>query len=585
MNENEPKKIKKRVACYIRVSTTDQIDMYWPDIQISKIKSFLELRWQDMSFVWESLDLNDDYIFFDGWISWADKIETRPALSRLFDILDYSVGEKPFDIVLVYKIDRFARDLKVLLDIVERLKKHNVWFISTQESIDTSSAFGNAMLWILWVFAELEREMIKERTSLGVEESVKAWKPKKVPYGRRKDEVTWRPTIYEEEAKIVREIFERVEWWEIISSIINDLIKRKVKVPTASGSDTSHLTRLTDIYKWEDSTVRKILTNKFHIGLLYYDKSVKEKIDWKTKITHLKESQWKLSPIKHELLISEDVFNTVQTFIDSKKWNFHKSEKNYLLSWFIKCWYCEEHRPVRIGCIEWSWTWWWWKSWFYHCSGKKSKNKVDWYSCPTVQLWKNELEELVITEIKWLFNNLDTLNKYITSKNNRVDVKSNRNREFEAINNKIIQVKKSLENLEYLWSEWAIESVTLIAKYEEKKKELKELLEKQRIVSRSINKLLNDESQKKAFKIIKEIISQDFDNLFSDKEKLKKFLYVIVKDIYIYSRDKNENDVIRWKTMSTQKIPYKMKIRFKLPQEFLKEFFKSNVDIIWENKI
>jgi len=60
----------------------------------------------------------------------------------MFQILDYyGKDDKPFDVVIVYKIDRFARDLKVLLEISDLLKEQEVGFISTQESIDTSTAF------------------------------------------------------------------------------------------------------------------------------------------------------------------------------------------------------------------------------------------------------------------------------------------------------------------------------------------------------------------------------------------------------------------------------------------------------------
>ncbi|MEI7478391.1 MAG: recombinase family protein [bacterium] len=52
----------------------------------------------------------------------------------------------PFDVVIVHKIDRFARKLVILLDIVENFAQHGIGFISTKELFDTETAFGKAML-------------------------------------------------------------------------------------------------------------------------------------------------------------------------------------------------------------------------------------------------------------------------------------------------------------------------------------------------------------------------------------------------------------------------------------------------------
>jgi len=69
----------------------------------------------------------DRYIYRDTAISGITPIQDRPDLSRLISDLEYgSLGEKPFDIVIVYKIDRFARKLSLLLEIVDELAKYNV---------------------------------------------------------------------------------------------------------------------------------------------------------------------------------------------------------------------------------------------------------------------------------------------------------------------------------------------------------------------------------------------------------------------------------------------------------------------------
>ncbi|MGC4441164.1 recombinase family protein, partial [Streptococcus suis] len=75
---------------------------------------------------------------------------------------------KSFDTVLVYKLDRLSRSQKDTLYLIEDIFiKNDIAFLSLQENFDTSTPFGKAMIGILSVFAQLEREQIKERMMLG----------------------------------------------------------------------------------------------------------------------------------------------------------------------------------------------------------------------------------------------------------------------------------------------------------------------------------------------------------------------------------------------------------------------------------
>ena len=62
--------------------------------------------------------------------------------------------------VIVYRLDRISRSLSDFVGILETLKKHNVQFVSSQESFDTSSPYGEMIVKILMVFAEFERKSI-----------------------------------------------------------------------------------------------------------------------------------------------------------------------------------------------------------------------------------------------------------------------------------------------------------------------------------------------------------------------------------------------------------------------------------------
>ncbi len=150
--------IPKVAALYIRVSTREQaLEGYSIGSQTEKLKSYCRARG------WRIADVYTDPGFSGG------KLE-RPEIQRLIKDAD----NKKFDLVLVKKLDRLSRSQKDTLYLVEDVfLKNNIDFVSLEENFDTTSAFGRAMIGILSVFAQLERDMIRERTSDGRVERAK----------------------------------------------------------------------------------------------------------------------------------------------------------------------------------------------------------------------------------------------------------------------------------------------------------------------------------------------------------------------------------------------------------------------------
>jgi DNA invertase Pin-like site-specific DNA recombinase len=92
---------------------------------------------------------------------------------------------KEFDGLIIYKFDRWARSTKELIEHMERLLDKGVTVYSYSENIDLNSSMGRAMLTIISAFAQLERDLIRERTIAGLRR-VKAQgkvlgRPKKTP--------------------------------------------------------------------------------------------------------------------------------------------------------------------------------------------------------------------------------------------------------------------------------------------------------------------------------------------------------------------------------------------------------------------
>lgn len=87
----------------------------------------------------------------------------RPELHKLMDQL------RPGDVLTVWKLDRFSRSLNELLHLIDGLNDRGAGFYTLAEQIDTTTPAGRMMLQMAGAFAEFEREMVRERTRVGLE--------------------------------------------------------------------------------------------------------------------------------------------------------------------------------------------------------------------------------------------------------------------------------------------------------------------------------------------------------------------------------------------------------------------------------
>jgi DNA invertase Pin-like site-specific DNA recombinase len=139
----------KRVALYARVSTSNgQQD---PEMQLSELREYAGRRG------WEITEE-----FTDEGVSGSK--ESRPALNRLM----IDAQRRKFDAVLVWKIDRFGRSLKHLVNALAELGAFGVAFISLRDNLDLSTPSGRLMFQIIGAMAEFERALIQERVRAGL---------------------------------------------------------------------------------------------------------------------------------------------------------------------------------------------------------------------------------------------------------------------------------------------------------------------------------------------------------------------------------------------------------------------------------
>jgi len=138
-----------RVAIYARVSTAN----HGQDVsmQTRELRQFAEARgWQ----------LAGEYI--DAGVSGAK--DSRPELNRLMA----DAHKRRFDVVCVWRFDRFARSVSHLLRALETFRALGIDFVSYSEQMDTSTPAGKMVFTVLGAVAELERSLIVERVRAGL---------------------------------------------------------------------------------------------------------------------------------------------------------------------------------------------------------------------------------------------------------------------------------------------------------------------------------------------------------------------------------------------------------------------------------
>lgn len=148
----------KRAVIYTRVSTGDQN----PDLQRNELLEYCQFR------KWQIVEAYSDVM--------SGSKDRRPALDKL--MADARRGK--FDVVVVWKFDRFARSTSHLLKALEEFSALGIDFVSLQETIDTSTPTGKMVFTVLAAVAELERATIVERVRAGQ----KAAKRRGVRFGR-----------------------------------------------------------------------------------------------------------------------------------------------------------------------------------------------------------------------------------------------------------------------------------------------------------------------------------------------------------------------------------------------------------------
>lgn len=350
--------MRKRVACYVRVSTENQLENYSIEEQTDRLKAYCKAK------DWEIYRFYTDGGYSGGNID-------RPALQQLLK----DISNNYIELVVVYKLDRLSRSQKDTLTLIEDdFLANNVDFVSMSENFDTSTPFGKAMIGILSVFAQLEKDQITERFTMG-------------RIGRAKngyyhggptpptgyDYVDGELIVNEYEALQIQEIYRKFLKGQSITSIWRYMSENYT---TKYGTWSSH------------NIILNVLRNSVYIG----------KVKFKGKEYDG----------KHEPIISPEIYYQAQKLLSGNdRYKSNPYTKTpfracNLLSSLVFCSHCGARYTGNHG--------------YYVCysRGKTNKNKIKDPNCKNKR-WKiEELDTIVQNEILNLVYNdeiLDSLDQ------------------------------------------------------------------------------------------------------------------------------------------------------------------------------
>jgi len=137
-----------RIALYARVSTSGGHQD--PEMQLRELREYVEHRG------WQITETYTDTV--------SGSKDSRPALNRLMA----DACQRRFDAVLVWKLDRFGRSLRHLVNSLAELEALGVAFVSLRDNLDLSTPSGRLMFQIIGAMAEFERALIQERVRAGL---------------------------------------------------------------------------------------------------------------------------------------------------------------------------------------------------------------------------------------------------------------------------------------------------------------------------------------------------------------------------------------------------------------------------------
>ena len=396
-------KQRKRVAAYVRVSVDKETMLHSFTAQASYYKELIS-KHND----WELVDIYADYGISGTKVN-------RPEFNRMID--DCKTGK--IDMIITKSISRFARNTTLLLSTIRELKALNIDVYFEEQNINSMSEQGELMLTLLASIAEAEAKSMGENVKWRINKTFEQGEIYNTTRFYGYDIIDKKFVINEEQASVVRRIFQMVGYIKIIE-VLN---KENIKSPSGS--------------KWTIRSLERIIKEDTYTGRLTLQKTYRAENH--TKKRNLGELRKYIVEDNHEAIIDRDTFNKVQEIIAIRR-NKAKSEydSNDLFKGMIRCSLCgaSYQRKKRYGYNLYDW-----RCWNYLYSSKSER-------CKTVGL----PESILIEKTKEALEVDELTSKLVKDKIKVVFAHPNRVLEFVFNDGTKKTIAWELKSRKYSWT-------------------------------------------------------------------------------------------------------------------------------------
>ena len=358
---------------------------------------------------------NDIIVYEDEGFSGGNT--NRPQFKKMMK----DVKSKKIKSVVCYRLDRISRNVGDFAKLKDEFDYYDVEFVSIRDDFDTSTPSGRAMMMMVSVFAQLERETTAERIRDNMHELAKTgrWLGGITPTGYKsqkivqsvtidgKERTAYKLDIVESESEIIRVIFKK--FLETNSLTKTDSYLLVNHIMTKNGREFSRYTikgiLQNPVYMCADEEAWtffneqnvEIYSDKSDFdgkhGVIAYNKT-NQKPGRATRLNEM--SEWIVSVGKHKPIISSHDWIMAQNNLwQNKSKSFHKPKSNVaLLSGLLRCANCGDFmRPKLTGRTTKNGD----RLYVYMCQTKeRSRRKL----CGIKDLYGNDLDELVCNKIK-----------------------------------------------------------------------------------------------------------------------------------------------------------------------------------------
>ena len=295
-------KERLRVCAYCRVSTDneEQLNSYQSQLKYYDEKINSKSEWQFAG------------IYADESITGTLDFKRTEFMRMIADAMSGKI-----DMILTKSISRFARNTLDTLKYVRMLREKNIAILFEEENLNTTTGAGELMLTILSAMAQQESENISSHVLLGLK--MKKDRGELIGYngcyGYNYNIETKEITINEDEANIVRYMFERYVEGIGSSTIAKELTDKGIKTPKGGN-------------KWCESTIRGILKNEKYIGDVLMGKTFTIDPISHKRLSNLGEVDKHYYKEHHEPIISKELFDRVQEIRTKRAGNRETGRRN-----------------------------------------------------------------------------------------------------------------------------------------------------------------------------------------------------------------------------------------------------------------